>query len=321
MILSVSRRTDIPAFYTEWFMNRVREKFVYVRNPFNSKQISNIIITPENVDCIVFWSKNPAPIIAYLEELDNLNYKYYFQFTITPYVDDLEFKIKNKEEIINTFKKLSEKIGKGKVILRYDPILITDKYSENFHLKAFENICETLNNYTEKVIISFLDDYKKVSCNMKGIELHKIDTEKMRFFGKNFAQIAKRYNLTIETCAEGVDLSEYEIDHGKCIDGDLIERITGYKITNKDKKDGNREHCGCMKCIDIGAYDTCVHNCLYCYANINKKAANNNYRLHDPKSPILSGEYEESQVKVRKDIKSYRIHKTGEQLSFVISKE
>jgi len=303
MILSVSRRTDIPAFYSEWFLNRVRDKYVYVRNPFNPNQISNVNISPDVVDCIVFWSKNPAPLMKHLDELNEMNYKYYFQFTITPYSNDLEVNLGDKEKIVNTFIKLSEKIGKEKVILRYDPILITDKYNYNFHFEALEKICEKLNVYTEKIIISFLDDYKKVSRNMKGINLKEMD---MRYIAENFAKIAEKFNVPIETCAEGIELKEYGIKHAKCIDGDLIERIIGCKIMNKDKRDGNREYCGCMKCIDIGEYDTCIHNCLYCYANVNKKVALNNYKLHDPKSPILSGEYDESQVKERKDIKSFK---------------
>lgn len=305
MILSVSRRTDIPAFYSEWFMNRIRDKYVYVRNPFNPNQVSKVNISPDVADCIVFWSKNPAPIMKHLKELNEINYKYYFQFTITPYSNDLEVNLGNKEKIVNTFIKLSDKIGKEKVILRYDPILITDKYNYNFHFEAFEKICEKLNEHTEKAVISFLDDYKKVTRNMRSIDLKEMD---MRYIAENFAKIAKKYNIPIETCAEGIELKEYGINHAKCIDGDLIERIIGCKLNDKDKnkKDGNREHCGCMKCIDIGEYDTCIHNCLYCYANENKKVAVNNFKLHDPKSPILSGEYEVSQVKERKDVKSYK---------------
>ncbi|MFA6940325.1 MAG: DUF1848 domain-containing protein [Clostridiaceae bacterium] len=311
MILSVSRRTDIPAFYTEWFINRVRQGFLYVRNPFNDNQISKINISPDNVDCIVFWSKNPEPIINHLKELDDKGYKYYFQFTITPYSDDLEVNIKNKEDIINTFIRLSDKIGKERVILRYDPIIITDKYDYDFHFKAFENICFRLQNHTEKVIISFLDSYKKVSGNTKGINIKEIKTEDMRYIAGSFAKIAEKYNLPVETCAEAIDLSEFGIGHGKCIDGDLIERITGYKIINKNKRDGNREDCRCMKCIDIGQYNTCIHNCVYCYANENKKTAINNYRLHNADSPILSGEYSENQINERKDINSFKIKQTS----------
>lgn len=316
MILSVSRRTDIPAFYSDWFMNRIRAGFVYVRNPFNLNQISRIELNSEITDCIVFWSKNPVPIIRHLNELDERKYKYYFQFTITPYSDDLEAAVENKDKIIDTFIKLSQKIGKEKVILRYDPIILTDKYNYDFHFAAFENILSRLHNYTEKAVISFMDSYKKTDRNMKGINLINIKPEDMYKIAAVFSHIAEKYNMAVETCAEAIDLSAYGIGHGKCIDGDLIEKIIGYKIKNKDRKDGNREHCGCMKCIDIGEYDTCIHGCLYCYANTNKNETCRNYKLHDTNSPILTGNYDENLVKVR-DLESFRVFEDNEQLSFL----
>ena len=308
MILSVSRRTDIPALYTEWFMERIKQGYVYVKNPFNAKQISKINITPEVVDCIVFWTRNPEPIIEHLKSLDELGYKYYFQFTITPYNNDLEKNNPNKKEAIKTFITLSEKIGKEKVILRYDPILITERYSFEFHNKAFKALIEKLHGYTEKVIISFLDDYRKVSRNMKGFNLQELDNEGMRSMTQSLVRIANKYQLPIETCAEAIDLEEIGVNHAKCIDGELIERISGYTIINKDKLDANREYCGCMKCIDIGQYDSCIHDCLYCYANVNKEKARLNYKNHDPKSPLLIGEYDESIVKERQDVKTFKFN-------------
>ncbi len=165
MILSVSRRTDIPAFYAEWFMNRLKAGFVYVRNPFNIYQVSEVPLTPDNVDAIVFWTKNSKPLHQYLSEIDNMGYKYYFQFTITPYGKEIEENIEKKEKIVETFKNLSEKTGKEKVILRYDPVILNDKYTIDFHIKSFERLCSILSSYTEKVVISFLDDYKKISKN------------------------------------------------------------------------------------------------------------------------------------------------------------
>ena len=310
MILSVSRRTDIPALYTEWFMERIKHGYVYVKNPFNAKQISKINIKPEVVDCIVFWTRNPKPIIENLKSLDELGYKYYFQFTITPYNNDLEKNNPNKKEAIKTFITLSEKIGKEKVILRYDPILITGRYSFEFHNKAFKALVEKLQGYTDKVVISFLDDYRKVSRNMKGFNLQELDNEGMRSMTQSLVEIASKYQLPIETCAEAINLADLGVNHTKCIDGDLIEKIIDYKITNKDKLDANRAFCGCMKCVDIGQYDSCIHDCLYCYANVNKEKARSNYKLHDPSSPLLIGEYDESFVKDRKgkDVESFRIN-------------
>lgn len=306
MILSVSRRTDIPAFYSEWFINRIKEGFVYVRNPFNYNQVSKVKLSPDNVDCIVFWSKNPKPLVEKINILDDLKYKYYFQFTITPYKKDLEKNIGDKKDIINTFIDLSKLIGKNRVILRYYPILQNENYNVRFHVQAFDKLCTLLCNYTEKVIISFLDDYNKVIRNINSLKIREITGDDMKLIAYEFKGIADKHGLIIETCAEKIDLSEIGINHGKCIDGDLIESIIGYKIKNKNLLDGNREHCGCMKCIDIGQYDTCIHNCLYCYANVNKDKAIRNYKMHNPNSPILFGEYDEDQVKERKDVESYK---------------
>ena len=310
MILSVSRRTDIPALYSDWFMERVAQGYVYVKNPFNAKQISKVIIKPDVVDCIVFWTRNPKPIMKRLDELDELGYQYYFQFTITPYKEDLEKNNPNKKEMIDAFIKLSQRIGKDRVILRYDPILITEEYIDSYHKKAFSMICEKLSSYTDKVIISFLDDYRKVSRNMKGQNLKELGHEHMIYITKSLVEIANKYQLPIETCAEAINLEEYGVAHARCIDGDLIEKIIGYRIKRKDKLDANRQYCGCMKCVDIGQYDSCIHDCLYCYANVNKEKARLNYEAHDPKSPILLGIIDESLVKERKgkEVESFRIN-------------
>lgn len=295
MILSVSRRTDIPAFYAEWFINRLKDKFAHVRNPMNCHQISEIPLTPDNVDCIVFWTKDPEPLLRYLDDIDAMGYKYYFQFTITPYGKSIEPNVRDKKEIIQTFKKLSDKIGKDKVILRYDPIFITDKkYNVEYHTKMFQRLCDQLYQHTNRVVISFLDGYSKICKNIQAMGIKAPEEQEMRDLASHFAETAKPYGLKIETCAEKIDLKELGIDHSHCIDGALIEKIIGYKITrtNKDGKelrDGERADCGCMKCIDIGQYNTCVHGCLYCYANINKDDAKKNHQQHSPNSPLLLG--------------------------------
>ncbi|HCX64381.1 MAG TPA: hypothetical protein DHN33_04130 [Eubacteriaceae bacterium] len=306
MILSVSRRTDIPAFYSEWFMKRIKEGFVYVRNPFNPNQVSRVQITPNVVDCIVFWSKNPKPLLKYLPRLDEMGYRYYFQWTVTPYKKDIEPKMVNKEEVLQLVQQLAEKIGKEKIILRYDPILITNVYDEAYHYKAFEKLCKAVASSTDKIIISFVDDYRKNSKNLKKIGVKKLKTEDMKRISKRFVQLAKEKEIAIETCAEQVDLEEIGIKHGHCVDGDLIEKIIGYPIKEKDKKDGNREFCGCMKSIDIGQYDSCIFNCAYCYANVNPQRSYENYLSHDQDSPILFGEVDPQKVTVRKDVKSLK---------------
>lgn len=287
MILSVSRRTDIPNHYSEWFLNRIKEGFLYVRNPMNPHQISRIDLSPEVVDCIVFWTKNPANMIDHLKELKE--YKYYFQFTLTGYGKDIEPNLPDKRtDLIETFKKLSRKIGKEKVIWRYDPILINDKYTVEYHLKAFEEIADSLKNHTERVIISFVDLYAKTQRNAKGINIQNMSDEQMYDMAKAMARIAKKNGLIIETCAEKTDLQSIGIKHGSCIDKELIERIIGCKLTvGKDKN--QRKECGCIESIEVGTYDTCKNGCKYCYANYSDLKVQEKLGLYDVNSPLLCG--------------------------------
>ena len=303
MILSVSKRTDIPRFYSPWFFNRIKEGFVIIRNPYNYNQVSRIKITPDVVDCIVFWTKDP---ILMMDKLDLIkDYNYYFQFTITPYDKSIEENLRPKKDIINTFIELSKKIGKEKVIWRYDPILISDKYTLEYHKKLFNRMCELLSPYTDKCIISFLDEYKKVSKNVSASSIRYLTQDEMIVFGREFSEIAKKYNLKIDTCAEEIDLSMYGIGHSSCIDKDKIEEITGYKF-DKLKYLNQRSNCMCYESIDIGQYDTCVNNCLYCYATRNYDLALKRFKEHNPDSAILFGEYDEKLVK-EKNVKSLKI--------------
>lgn len=308
MILSVSRRTDIPAFYSKWFMNRLHDGYCLVRNPFNARLISHIPLSPNNIDVIVFWTKNSKPMHKYLKNIDNMGYKYYFQYTITPYKKDMEENLLDKKIIINSFQELSTLIGKEKVILRYDPIVLTPSYTIDYHIKAFEKLCDHVKYYTNKIVISFLNYYNNTSKNMVSHNVINISTEDMHILADNFSSIAKSHKIILESCAEKIDLEKYNINHGKCIDDELIEKITGYKL--KAPKDNQREACGCIKCIDIGEYNSCIHNCLYCYANINKESAYKNYKLHNPLSPLLIGDvdYEKDKIVERNkfDIKSYK---------------
>lgn len=287
MILSASRRTDIPNYYSEWFINRVREGFLYVRNPMNARQVSRIDLSPEAVDCIVFWTKNPAQMIDKLGYLSD--YTYYFQFTLTGYGKDIEPHLPDKrEELISTFRKLSEKTGKEKVIWRYDPILINKKCTAEYHLKAFEEIAGKLSGYTEKVIISFVDLYAKTQRNMRQLDIRQMTNEEIVSLAEKMAQIASRCNLIIETCAEKINLEQAGIRHGSCIDKKLIERLSGCKL--RGEKDRNqRQECGCLESVDIGAYDTCLNGCKYCYANYNDDRVKEKVKLYDEKSPLLCG--------------------------------
>lgn len=286
MIISVSRRTDIPAFYSDWFFTRLKEGYVYVRNPINKNQISKISLKPRDVDCFVFWSKNPASFQRRLVELQS--YKYYFQFSINSYDTDLEPYVPRKKGIINNFIDLSKKIGKEKVIWRYDPILLSKKYTLDYHIKYFESIAKLVSPHTEKSVISFVDIYKKCKRNLKNTDVRELNEEEIIDISKRLNAISDKYNLKLETCAENFDLDSIGVKHGRCIDNELIERILGKKI--KTAKDRNqRKSCGCIESVDIGAYNTCKHGCLYCYANFNSEMVDENYISHSSSSPLLFG--------------------------------
>ena len=291
MILSVSRRTDIPNYYSEWFFNRIKEKFVYVRNPMNPHQVSKIDLSPEVVDCIVFWTKNPKPMMERLDELSE--YKYYFQYTLTGYGKDIERNVPHKKEVaIPTFQELSRKIGKEKVIWRYDPILFTEKYTIEYHLKAFEQIASVLNGYTEKCVISFVDIYAKNKKNMAELGVKELSREQLQEFAGKLSQNAAKNQIEIASCAEEIDLGICGIKHNSCIDRELIERIIGYKMNaNKDKN--QRKECSCLESVEIGTYHTCKNGCVYCYANESDEKIQNNCRLYNVNSSILCGEITE----------------------------
>ena len=311
MILSVSRRTDIPNYYSDWFIARIKEGFLYVRNPMNAHQISKIDLSPEVVDCIVFWTKNPANMIEKLEDLQK--YMYYFQFTLTGYGKDVEPNLPNKrEELIPTFKRLSEKIGKERVIWRYDPILIGKRYTIDYHLKAFEEIASNLADYTEKVVISFVDLYSKTQRNTKELDIKQITNEEMIELAREMAQIASKYNLIIETCAEQINLSEVGIQHGSCIDKKLIERLLGCKlIAEKDKN--QREECGCFESVEVGAYNTCLNGCKYCYANFNNSKVEEYVKLYNQDSTLLCGNISSDDRITERKVKSMK----NNQISFL----
>ena len=286
MIISASRRTDIPAFYSEWFFNRLRDGYVFTRNPYNTKQIKRISLLPEDVDCFVFWSKDPASFRNRLSELENFNY--YFQFTLTPYEKDLEPWVPYKKELLDTFISLSMMVGKEKIIWRYDPILLNDKYDFSFHLHYFESIARIISPYTEKCVISFIDIYANSAKNLEDLNVREPSRDEMISFAKEFKLIADHCGFRIASCAESIDLDSMGILHNKCIDNILIERIIGREL-NYIKDRYQREDCGCVESIDIGAYNTCTHGCLYCYANFNRKSAIDNFDKHRKESPFLIG--------------------------------
>ena len=304
MILSVSRRTDIPNYYSEWFFNRIKDGYVQVRNPMNAHQVSKIDISPEVLDCIVFWTKNPRPMMERLDELSE--YKYYFQFTLTGYGKDIECNVPHKKEkMIPIFQDLSSKIGKNRVIWRYDPIIFTGKYTLEYHLRAFEQIAASLKGYTEKCVISFVDAYAKNKKNMALLDAHEINNSELIGFCKSISRIARENGMKIGSCAEKVDLDECGIEHNCCIDKNVIENIIGCKL--KVEKDKNqREECGCMESVDIGTYNTCNNGCKYCYANYSEDSVVRNCSMYNPESALLCGTLTEDDKISERTVKSLK---------------
>lgn len=288
MIISASRRTDIPTYYSDWFFNRIKEGYVLVRNPMNAHQISKISLSPEVVDGIVFWTKNPAPMMGRLDMLQD--YMYYFQFTLNSYGQDVETHIPSKQKtIIPTFQKLSDLIGPDRVIWRYDPIFLNETYNVDYHINYFEKLAKLLCKYTKKCTISFIDMYRNTEKNIASLSLQKFSRDQQEFLAKNLAEIAQAYDLKIDTCAEGIDLEQYGIQHARCIDDQLFSKLLGCPLkVGKDKN--QRLECGCIESLDIGAYNTCRNGCRYCYANYSEKTVCTNAGKHNPNSPLIFGE-------------------------------
>ncbi len=312
-IISVSRKTDIPAFYADWFIERIKEEVVLSRNPFNYNQVSLLDLSPENVLCFVFWTRNPKPLMKHLTLLDEKGYNYYFQFTITGYQKPLEANNQHPLKSIETFKELSQRIGKERVIWRYDPIILTNITPVDEHIRLFRKIAQELKGYCERVVISFVDfDYRKARNNLKKIpdlECSEIlnNPAELTYLLDELSKIAKAHDLIIETCAEDIDLQKHGIHHGKCIDDKLIGQILNINFSSlKDK--GQRKECGCVNSRDIGMYETCLHGCQYCYATNSHDKAKDNYKQHDVKSAFLLGSDEEFQDKLieHKKQKAYK---------------
>ncbi len=290
MIISASRRTDIPAYFSEWFVNRIKEKFCLVPNPFNTNQVSFVDLSPETVDVIVFWTRNPKPLIKHLDFLERNQYKYYFQFTVNNYPKIYEKFNPTLENVSQSFINISNKIGKGKIIWRYDPIIFTDDLTPVFHLKNFEYIAENIGEYTKRVVISIVDDYVKTNRRLNKLETNYQNDQINKPFLEEFlfklVNIAKRYDLEVQSCAESIDLEQIGIIHGKCIDDHLIKREFGIDLTFKKDK-SQRIACGCTISKDIGINDTCLMGCEYCYATNTHNISVKNKVKHNSQFPAI----------------------------------
>lgn len=310
MIVSASRRTDIPAFFSEWFVNRIRAGFFYRVNPFNAHQVSGFSLKPDDVDAVCFWTKNPRPLMAHLDEIDRRGFNYYFQFTLNPYSPTFEPHLPPLAERIATFRELATRIGPQRMVWRYDPVILTSATPVEWHLEAVEKIAAQLSGATCRLVFSFYDFYGKgegrlhAALQGSGITLHDITAAEyandLQGLAQGFKAVADCHQLRLLSCSEGLNLSPLGIEHGACIDGGLIREVFGVAPT--EKKDKNqRPACRCMESVDMGSYNTCSFGCAYCYANFNDGTIAGNLRRHDVHSPALLGNFSE-EIPIRRSL-------------------
>ncbi len=309
MILNTGQRTDIPAFYSEWFMNRVREGYVMVRNPYNQSAVTRFEIRPDIVDMIGFCSKNPIPMLPHIAELNERGFAQYWQVTITAYGRDIEPGVPDKREIVAAFQKLSALAGKDRIVWRYDPIFLDSKYTADYHCRAFETLARALSGWTDYCVISFIDIYPKVRRNFP--EAREMTEQEKTALGKDLIAIAAANKITIRTCGEGDFLSAYGAECGGCMTPAIYEKALGQPL-NFPKFTPSRSECACYLSCDIGAYSSCRHYCRYCYANSDWRAVKRNAARHDPRSPFLLGGELPGDVVRQAEQKSWKASASGD---------
>ena len=288
MIISASRRTDIPAFYSDWLLNRLREGYALVRNPFNHRQVSRVSLDPQVVDCLVFWTRNPAPLLPRLEEIDRMGHRFLFQFTLTAYDRSLEPHVPAKAERLAVFRRLAEHVGPERVLWRFDPIVFTRTQGPEEVLREFTNLAGQFHSCTRQCTVSFLSLYEKCRRNLQGAELLCPDEYNKVLFARQLAAIAAQHGISLKACCDSFLHTRCGIEAARCIDDRLLAEILGQPVViTKDK--GQRPGCSCAVSVDIGAYNTCPHGCRYCYANVSERVVAANRAAHDPRSPLLSG--------------------------------
>ncbi|MBQ3050795.1 MAG: DUF1848 family protein [Clostridia bacterium] len=264
MIINTGSRTDIPAFYSDWFYNRIKAGEVLVRNPYNLNAVTRYRLDPEVVDVLAFCTKNPAPMLSRLRELDA--FRQLWHMTITPYGKDIEPNVPDKHEVLNSFQELSRLVGKDHVVWRYDPVFLSDRYTMDYHLRAFETMTSELEGCTGQVIISFIDLYQKTKKNFP--EVREVYGPEQDTLSEAFVSIAEAHGMQVIACLEDAFDIRLKVPAGKA---------------------QAREGCACLLGGDIGMYNTCSHFCRYCYANYDRETVLQNRELHDPESPFLIG--------------------------------
>ncbi len=290
MIINTGGRTDTVQYYSKWLLNRFREGFVYSRNPFYPNKVTRYELTPDKVDCVVFCSKNYEPILENLKEITD-KFNTYFHYTITAYDKDIEPNVPAIDKSIETLLKLESITGKNRIAWRYDPVLLVGKYTIDYHLETFESMSKALSGHIDRCIFSFVEMYKKLSVNMP--ELKAISENDKIILARGLGEIAQKYNIYLQTCATSDDYERFGIHPSGCMTLDILGKANGVKF-KKLKHNGMRKNCNCIETRDIGWYDTCPNGCKYCYANSTPQKALENFKLHNPSSPILLGEINET---------------------------
>ena len=284
MIIQTGNRTDIPAFYSEWFSNRLKEGYVMVRNPFNPASITKYILDPSVVDLMVFCTKNPEPMLKYMDLLEP--YRQYWFVTITPYGKNIEPNVPDKEKVIVSFKNLSAIVGADHICWRYDPIFLDEEWTVEKHVETFRHMAEYLSGHTKTVVISFIDLYEKVKRNFPEAKTVSFDTQMI--MTEKIVEIAKENGMIVKPCGESKELEKTGADCSGCMSRKVFESAVGQNLVFPNIP-RNRKECACYITADIGAYNTCQHFCKYCYANADKKAVMQAVQQHDPSSPLLIG--------------------------------
>lgn len=287
MIINTGQRTDIPAFYAKWFANRIKAGFVLVRNPYNPQMVTRYQLDPEVVDAICFCTKNPEPMLPYMQLLRP--YGQFWYVTITPYGKEIEPHVPEKKKVLETFRRISDIVGPDAMGWRYDPIFLSEKYPAEKHLEAFEAMAVKLKGYTHTAVISFIDLYQKTKKNFP--EVKEVRKEERLALGKAMIEIARDNDMTLRPCMEGDELEPFGADCSGCMTIPMYEKALGTKLKVPAFKPA-REGCACYLGADIGAYNSCGHMCRYCYANYDAESVRLNRLLHDPDSPLMIGHLE-----------------------------
>ncbi|MCQ2079313.1 MAG: DUF1848 domain-containing protein [archaeon] len=292
MIICASRRTDIPAFHMEWFMNRLRAGYCLVRNPMVRNVVYRMDLSRRNLDAIVFVTKNPAPAIPYLKEISSMGHFVMFQVTITPYGRDLEPGVPFKADVADAFKEISSRIGADRMVWRYDPVILNDRMDVEYHRRKFELLCRELEGYTHRCTFSFLEMYGKLQGRRD--VLRSVTPEEKDRIAEALGPIAHKHGITLSYCCAKHDLSRYGIEPRGCIDRQMMRSLN---IPFEEYDTPLREGCRCIRNLDVGSYDTCLHNCVYCYAN-HRDDAERTEKVYDPEGEMLYGRLEEGDTVV-----------------------